>query len=88
MTKVRNVPNVQADLNQWKVTVANFWHYPISYQVILKETRNATKSNVNFCVFSRRFLNYYFDCHNRELRSENITFNDEFNDECKKAHKK
>ena len=32
----------------------------VSDNNILKETRNATKSDANFCVFSRRFLKLLF----------------------------
>ena len=56
----------------------------ITEHCILKETRNATKSNANFCVSD----NYYFEYHtyfqDRELKSENVTFSGEFNGEYEK----
>ena len=70
------------------------WPIRTFTECILKETRNATNSNVNVCVFSRRFLNYFFKCPTysqyRELGSENVTWNDRFNSEYekKKQHKK
>ena len=62
-----------------------FPEYLIVALAILKETRNATKSNMNFCVFSWRFLvllfwkSYYFQ--DRELKSKNVSLNDGLNGE-------
>ena len=50
--------------------------------LILKETRNATKLNANYAYFPDVSYNYYSEYHtdfqDRELKSENVTFNDGF----------